>query len=158
MRATMLVLLLGLFAWGTQSQATYVKFDPHAIVIVKKYADPADDTPFHFEGDLGEFTLQDPSDHYRFDFVPAGSYDIVETPTSGWNLDKVTYWSLLNNTMFTPIENGVNLTIKSWDLVKVKFHNVAAVPVPGAVWLLGSGLLALVGIRRRSSHLKGATA
>jgi len=27
---------------------------------------------------------------------------------------------------------------------------VGAVPIPGAVWLLGSGLLALVGIRRRS--------
>jgi hypothetical protein len=30
-------------------------------------------------------------------------------------------------------------------------RNCSNVPVPGAVWLLGSGLLGLVGIRRRSS-------
>jgi hypothetical protein len=28
---------------------------------------------------------------------------------------------------------------------------VATVPVPGAVWLLGSGLIGLYGIRRKSS-------
>jgi hypothetical protein len=30
--------------------------------------------------------------------------------------------------------------------------DVAAVPIPAAVWLLGSGLLGLVGIRRRAIH------
>ncbi|BBO85838.1 hypothetical protein DSCO28_64040 [Desulfosarcina ovata subsp. sediminis] len=33
----------------------------------------------------------------------------------------------------------------------VYLNEVAAVPVPAAVWLLGSGLLGLVGIRRRNS-------
>ena len=28
--------------------------------------------------------------------------------------------------------------------------NVASVPVPGAVWLLGSGLLGLLGVRRKN--------
>ncbi len=32
------------------------------------------------------------------------------------------------------------------------FADVAPVPVPAAVWLLGSGLLGLVGIRRRTNH------
>jgi len=156
MRATFLALVLAL-VWVTPSQATYIKFDPHAVVIVKKTADPADDTAFDFSGDLGEFTLQDPSDRYKFDFVPTGTYDIIETPTAGWTLASVTPWSLLGNTTFTAIENGIRLNIESWDLVKLKFNNVAAVPVPAAVWLLGSGLLALVGIQRVSSR-KGAVA
>ncbi|MCP3931980.1 MAG: VPLPA-CTERM sorting domain-containing protein, partial [Bacteroidetes bacterium] len=29
---------------------------------------------------------------------------------------------------------------------------VSAVPIPGAIWLLGSGLLAMIGIRRRKHH------
>jgi hypothetical protein len=30
----------------------------------------------------------------------------------------------------------------------IREANVSAVPVPGAVWLLGSGLIVLLGIRR----------
>jgi hypothetical protein len=30
-----------------------------------------------------------------------------------------------------------------------------AVPLPGAVWLFGSGLLGLIGIRRRKQHFDG---
>ncbi|NOU15464.1 MAG: VPLPA-CTERM sorting domain-containing protein [Methylococcaceae bacterium] len=31
--------------------------------------------------------------------------------------------------------------------------NVSAVPVPGAVWLLGSGLAGLVGLQRRKKSM-----
>ncbi len=31
--------------------------------------------------------------------------------------------------------------------------NVSAVPIPGALWLLGSGLLGLLGIKRRQSQI-----
>jgi len=54
---------------------------------------------------------------------------------------------MLGNSTFQQIDNGIRISLNSWDLVKVKFNNVA-VPLPGAVWLLGSGLLALVGIGR----------
>ena len=41
-----------------------------------------------------------------------------------------------------PNDNGV------WQ----EAFNPNAVPIPGAVWLLGSGLIGLIGIRRRSKR------
>ncbi len=44
-----------------------------------------------------------------------------------------------------PGQNDLNISIG----VANDDDNIGAVPIPGAVWLLGSGLLGLVGIRRR---------
>jgi hypothetical protein len=37
----------------------------------------------------------------------------------------------------------------AWTIATLDTPFTAPVPIPGAVWLLGSGLLALIGIRRR---------
>ena len=143
-----LLLAATMLSWVAPSQATF--YNPFGIVIVKKTSDPADDTAFDFSTSLGSsFQLSDPSDKYTGFFAWAGGdpIRITEEATPGWRLESVTTWSLLGNSHFTPIANGIQISLNSWDVVKVKFNNVA-VPIPGAVWLLGSGLLALVGIGR----------
>ena len=47
------------------------------------------------------------------------------------------------------IENG-----NSWSSCDLQFRtytDTAAVPIPGAIWLLGSGILGLVGLRKRKN-------
>lgn len=44
----------------------------------------------------------------------------------------------------------INITIKSRD-GEATFDNPSAVPVPAAVWLFGTSLLGLVGLRKRKS-------
>lgn len=46
------------------------------------------------------------------------------------------------------------LTTTNWDDIGIAYDaafkaNFSAIPIPGAVWLLGSGLLGLIGLRRR---------
>lgn len=43
----------------------------------------------------------------------------------------------------TPTENGYDLQFRTY------YDDAAVVPIPGAVWLLGSGLIGLLGIRRK---------
>jgi hypothetical protein len=50
--------------------------------------------------------------------------------------------------VFTGI-SGVGKTANDLDGTTAPYISTSAVPVPGAVWLLGSGLLGLMGLRRR---------
>ena len=46
---------------------------------------------------------------------------------------------------------GLNMDSGSWTLDTLTIPEAAPVPIPGAVWLLGSGLVGLTGIRRKRS-------
>ena len=60
-----------------------------SITICKK-AYPQDDTAFDFVGDLGSFTLTDPSNKCQgFDNLDPISYEIAETLHPGWELERV---------------------------------------------------------------------
>jgi len=52
-----------------------------------------------------------------------------------------------------------NPRTSSWALdISIKSEPPAAVPLPAAVWLMGSGLVGLVGIRKKSSRITPLTA
>ena len=51
--------------------------------------------------------------------------------------------------------NSMSLESYQFDgTIKIDYeYNLHAVPIPSAIWLLGSGLIGLVGIRRQNGHV-----
>jgi len=89
----------------------------------------ADLTDFGFAGDAGSFELLFAATFTSGDFAPAGTLGGVHITGASALGDWQSDWS-----------STVNV-------------NTAVVPVPAAVWLFGSGLLALAGVARRKSAL-----
>jgi hypothetical protein len=68
---------------------------------------------------------------------------------SGLGIDELSFF--LSNDLATTSEAGTTATIQKTlesNQVLVEIYT-APIPIPGAVWLLGSGLLAVAGLRRR---------
>ena len=95
------------------------------------------------------------------DWVEATSYAAGAVHIPG-DEGKVYFWSF--ELYFTGLDwiryvridgHGDNMPSDQWDgfdLDAVGAINTAVVPVPGAVWLLGSGLLGLAGLRKRKNR------
>lgn len=90
------------------------------------------------------------------DVLNLGNGSVFATGTSGG--DQVATYSLTvtdsSNTivgMTMPVLAGTNLDLKISE-------SVTAVPVPAAAWLLGSGVLAFAGMRRRQRNLEASAA
>lgn len=101
---------------------------------------------------------------------PTYPWDIATTPTGvtaydySFGIDPLTpgvILSLAGSSSFT-LDNFVlannddpngafpyPYTIDASDITDGKVYNVASVPIPGALWLLGSGLIGMVGVRRK---------
>lgn len=93
-------------------------------------------------------------------FSPGGTFSLpsdtggsfsgaVSLDFSGLGITELDF--LLINDLFTTSEVGTTATIQKnllQDQVMVEIYT-SPIPIPGAVWLLGSGLLAVAGFRRR---------
>jgi LPXTG-motif cell wall-anchored protein len=77
-------------AAGENVICTFTNTEEGSITIVKD-ADPADDTAFGFTGDLGAFSLSDPSGTTKVTggLLP-GTYEVTETALAGWALTGLT--------------------------------------------------------------------
>lgn len=120
----------------------------NTITISKSAPGATDGDIFSFEWDLGNFDLyhNGPS----FTINPPGTYEIVELLSPGWVLDGIDVDLDPDdpNTSYQPIDNGIEVTFSGVSPVSITFNN-SPVPIPGAIWLLGSGLVGLVGFRKK---------
>ena len=88
---------------------------------------------------------------------------IVNTgPFSNVQVNGFGYWSATENSInsawsFLISDNGYQDTfnktnsLNAWAVYSGDVSAISAVPVPGAVWLFGSGLIGLIGIARRKA-------
>lgn len=119
-----------------------------------------------------------PNQHYDFSTVAASSgpltLDLTWTSSAAWYMNYTNLYVYSNagstliggNTWWSnqPITTTLNLTAgETWGFTidagnydssgfvngTLTFNSPAAVPVPAAAWLMGSGLLGLVGVARR---------
>jgi hypothetical protein len=126
---------------------------------LKSSIDMAGNSQFNF-GIFGDGTLYGQNDlgTYYFGQNSDGTYYQQNNVGLVNNLQNSAYWSgaefspgSVNSWEFTTQIGYQNNSIKSEQLYAwaVRPGDVAAVPVPGAVWLFGSGLLGLLGMKKR---------
>jgi hypothetical protein len=92
----------------------------------------------------------------------------IWTLSTGLEFDTITMsYELLTSTTEPPNPTGIDTTIRNTTDILLNFPNstsnlffrhdsisyVSAVPVPAAVWLFGSGLIGLLGVRKKSSTI-----
>ncbi len=99
-------------------------------IIIEKAASPADDTTFPFTGDLGGFTLQDPSVPSKTfqgapdDLVP-DTYTVAENLAglTGWELDDIDCDTSQGGSTVLNGNTGVDITVGWGDVVTCTFVN-----------------------------------
>lgn len=66
-----------------------------------------------------------------------------------WTSTPASWVDMSYNFSFATGQRGHNSNDYSHRALAVSEANVSAVPIPGAVWLLGSGLMGMIGLRRK---------
>lgn len=103
------------------------------------------DYPFHFFPPAGDTLM---ATIYWSPLVTGNDVTVSVWTNGPWSdfisVDGTTYW-------YPPVQPALASLAEYRDL-SGNTDNLAPVPVPAAVWLLGSGLLGLVGLHRRSGR------
>jgi hypothetical protein len=132
--------------------ASYTKQD-----IIAKYEWSTDSNTFEFEADEGR------QDVFQITFTTVEENGKLE-PTSiqvSWDANKIYVVEIVLEESTTV--HTYTITGNSWDssnfdydhaISNITIYVSSSVPIPGAVWLLGSGILGLAGIRIRSRKRK----
>jgi hypothetical protein len=111
---------------------------PTGSITIIKEANPADGTDFSFNGDLGEFTLDDAAvddndefgNSLAFNDLTAGSYSISELLPEGWNLDNIIINDPDNGSSSSG--NTATLDLDAGEEITVTFSNIELPPpAPG---------------------------
>ena len=95
---------------------------------------------------------------YMEDFAPDSNYytyppaTIIDPPVYDANGPVWTYPLWGNNMSLQLVDGGANLwTVNAGNPAGYDYPDPSPVPIPAAAWLFGSGLLGLVGLRRKLS-------
>ncbi|MDD3579987.1 MAG: hypothetical protein PHW74_03070 [Desulfobacca sp.] len=83
-------------------------------------------------------------DQFRYDNLN----NIIESVASDTDIDTLDFFGMITNTAIAKINVTFNQPPFGWGLDNLYYGNLTATPVPGAVWLMGSGLMSLIGWRR----------
>ncbi|MDY6839780.1 MAG: VPLPA-CTERM sorting domain-containing protein [Thermodesulfobacteriota bacterium] len=124
---------VGLSADFSGESAVYVRFDPDHLAFGKD--------------SIMQLTLEDSDSTSTLERRWVSPDDYVTDPGLG-PLDVEFMLSDFSGITLTDIQS-VKFFYEGDFANDVAFHEIATVPVPAAVWLLGSGLIGLVGIRKK---------
>lgn len=115
-------------AWNLMTGDLVLSYQADFSNITSRLIDPGTGLPYTWSGELIALGLQ------------KTGQDLVEPLGSGW------LGNFMTNPNLTPGNQGLN---EKFDLQFNPNPLPNPVPIPAAIWLLGSGLLGLIGIRRR---------
>jgi hypothetical protein len=87
-------------------------------ITIEKVTDPEDGTGFAFNGDLGDFNLDD-GESKKFDELQAGDYKITEILHGNWQLDQVS----CTGGDYTAESDGVVVHLDEGENIKCVFEN-----------------------------------